>query len=136
MEGALLKRIRADQGVIDVAGTFNEKPAIDFDERKSDDESAFPAAIQSIVSPGKKYSQGGASSKRTSRMRWECFGLTSDDAFNLAQAIIAKAEQAETVGGVRFQEGFLSFERTFPVETVGDRKVFRRVIDMDITATF
>lgn len=198
MEAALLKRTRADSGVIAVAGVFNSEVAIDFDERKSDDASAFPAAIQSLISPGKQYDQDGADATRISRVRWECFGLTSDDAYSLAQAIIAANEPSglaysgdiaftqETpptgdesnigeiwakpstgeifvrVGGgillddkvvvlggsspsiyweptsydVRFGRGFLVFERSFPPETVGDRRIFRRIVDMDITANF
>lgn len=136
MEGALLKRLRADAAVQAVAGVFGGQAAIDFDERKSDDLAAFPAAIQSLISPGKIYDQDGPGGTRTSRLRWECFGLTSDDAYNLAQAIIDSAERAETFGGVRFGRGFLVFERSFPPETVGERSVYRRLIDMDITATF
>lgn len=197
MEAALLKRTRAAAGVIAVAGVFNAEPAIDFDERKSDAESAFPAAIQSLVSPGKQYDQDGPDGTRTSLVRWECFGLTSDDAFALAQAIVAANEPSGMassdlafsqditpsagessvgqtwvkpstgelfirVGGgillggtvivlggfrpsiywteaaydVRFGRGFLKFERNFPPETVGELKIYRRIVDMEITATF
>lgn len=136
MEAALLKRLRGDAGIQAIAGVFNGQAAIDFDERKSDAVTAFPAAIQSLISPGKTYDQDGPDRTRTSRIRWECFGLTSDDAHDLAQAIIAVAEQSGTFEAVRFGRGFLVFERAFPPETVGDQAVFRRLIDMDITATF
>ena len=136
MEAALLKRTRANAGVIAVAGTFNGEPAIDFDERKSDAESAFPAAIQSLISPGKAYDQDGPDGTRQSIIRWECFGLNSDDAFHLAQAIVAANEPKGTVDAVRFGNGFLKFERSFPPETVGELKIYRRIVDMEITATF
>ena len=136
MEAALLKRTRADAGVIAVAGTFNGEPAIDFDERKSDAASAFPAAIQSLISPGKSYDQDGPDGTRQSIIRWECFGLTSDDAYALALAIVAANEPKGTVDAVRFGNGFLKFERRFPFETVGELKIFRRIVDMEITATF
>lgn len=136
MEAALLKRTRANAGVAAIAGTFNGEPAIDFDERKSDAESAFPAAIQTLVSPGKSYDQDGPDGTRQSLIRWECFGLTSDDAFALAQAIIAANEPSGTVDAVRFGRSFLKFERPFPPETVGEVRIFRRIVDMEITATF
>lgn len=135
MEAALLKRTRADTGVAAIAGTFNGEPAIDFDERKSDAEEAFPAAIQSLISPGKSYDQDGPDATRQPLIRWECFGLTSDGAFNLAQAIIAANEPKGMFEGVRFSEGFLRFERSFPSETVGELKLYRRIVDMEITAT-
>lgn len=135
MEGSLLKRTRANSEVASVAGKFNNEPAIDFDERKSDADEAFPAAIQSLISPGKNYDQDGPDGTQIARIRWECFGLTSDDADALAKAIVAANEPKGTFGAVRFGAGFLKFERSFPPETVGERRIFRRIIDMDITAT-
>ncbi|MBD2842706.1 hypothetical protein [Erythrobacter rubeus] len=137
MEDAALARIRAHAGVVQVAGVFNGEPAIDYDERKSDDPSAFPAAIQTMVAGTKNYSQGGPIGSRTSRMRWECFSIgSSDGAKALGDQIIAAMEPPATIGPVRFGHGFLSFERTYPPETVGELRIFRRIIDMDITATY
>ena len=137
MEAELLKRLRSDTGVAAVAGVFNDEPAIDYDERKSNDPQAFPAAIQSVVAGTKDYAQDGPIGSRTWRMRWECFSLDSGDgAAELAAAIIADLEVKATEGDVRFGRGFLSFERTFPPEDVGDLRIFRRIVDMEITATF
>lgn len=135
MEGALIKRLRAAANISAVAGVYNGAPAIDFDERKSNALTAFPAAIQSMISPGKIYSQSHVSKTQVSRIRWECFGVTSDDAFTLAQAIVAELELFATFDGYRFDRGFLKFERSFPPEDVAGQRIFRRLIDMDITAT-
>ena len=136
MEAALLQRLRESAGVIAVAGTFNDEPAIDFDERKSDDSSAFPAAIQSLVAPGPIYDQDGRGGTQQALMRWECMALDPDGAFALAKAIVAELEGSATVAGVRFGRGFLQFERTFPPETVGEQAIYRRIVDLEITANY
>lgn len=136
MEAALLARLREDPDVIAVAGVYNGEPAIDYDERKSNDVAAFPAAIQSLVVGDKNYDQDGADGARTARMRWECFGLDPDAAFFLAQAIVDALEPKGEFGGVRFGRGFLVFERGFPPEEVADLRIFRRIVDLNITATY
>lgn len=136
MDAAVLKRLREDPGVIAVAGTFNDEPAVDYDERKSDAASAFPAAIQTVIAGVKNYDQDGPDGARTWRMRWECIALDPDGAHALGAAIIAALEPVATIDGVRFGRGFLSFERTFPPEDVGDLRMFRRIVDMEITATY
>ena len=136
MEDALLGRLRADAGVQAAAGVYNAAPAIDYNERKSNAEAAFPAAIQSLVVGAKNYDQDGPDRARTFRMRWECMALDPDGAFALGQAIIAALEPASAVGGVRFGRGFLVFERDFPPEDVGELRIFRRIVDMNITATY
>lgn len=137
MDGAVLLRLRADAGVIASAGVFNGEPAIDHDERKSNAATAFPAAIQSVIAGTKNYDQDGPIGTRTWRLRWECMSLDSDDgAKALADAIVAALEPAATFGGVRFGRGFLVFERSFAPEDVEDLTIFRRIVDMDITATY
>lgn len=137
MDGAVLKRLRVNAGVAAAAGTFNGKPAIDHNERKSNAATAFPAAIQTVVAGPKNYNQDGPQRTRTWRLRWETMSLDSDDgAVALGDAIVAALEPADTIGDVRFGRGFLSFERSFPPEDVGDLRIFRRIYDMDITATY
>lgn len=136
MDAALLKRLREAPAVADKSGTYNEEPAIDFDERKSDDASAFPAAIITLIDPGKLYDQDGPSATRQARWRFECMALTPDGAAELAEVIEREIEAAKQVDTVRFHKGFLAFGRSFPPETVGEQRIFRRLIDMDITATY
>ncbi|WP_370189250.1 hypothetical protein [Qipengyuania sp.] len=136
MDAALLKRLREAPAVAAKCGTFNDEPAIDFDERKSDEQSAFPAAIITLIDPGKRYDQDGPSGKRQARWRFECMALTPDGAAELAEAIEGELETEATVATVRFQQGFLAFGRSFPPETVGELRIYRRLIDMDITATY
>jgi len=136
METALLERIRSNAGVASVAGVYAGEPAIDFDERKSNDPIAFPAAIQTVVAGTRAYDQDGLDQTERARMRWECFSIdSSDGAHALAKAIIAAVEPFAAVGVVRFGRGFLSFERSFPPEDVGELRIFRRIVDMDISAT-
>ena len=84
MDAALLKRLREAEAVAAKSGTFNGEPAIDFDERKSDEANAFPAAIVTLIDPGKRYDQDGPSATRQARWRFECMGLTPDGAAELA----------------------------------------------------
>lgn len=136
MEAELLQRLREDARVQATAGAFNGEPAIDFDERKSNDVSAFPAAIQTLVAGVRNYDQDGAIGVRTARVRWECFSIgNGDGAAVLAECIVNALEPEATVGSVRFGRSFLIFERSYPPEDIGDLKVFRRIVDMDITAT-
>ena len=63
-------------------------------------------------------------------------GLTPDGAADLAEAIEQELETSKQVDTVRFHKGFLAFGRSFPPETVGEQRIYRRLIDMDITATY
>ncbi len=136
MDAALLKRLRETAPVAAKSGTYNGEPAIDFDERKSDEASAFPAAIVTLIDPGKRYDQDRPSATRQARWRFECMGLTPDGAAELAEAIEQELETSKQVDTVRFHKGFLAFGRSFPPETVGEQRIYRRLIDMDITATY
>ena len=137
MDGAVLKRLRADAGVQAAAGVYAGKPAIDHNERKSNEKTAFPAAIQTVVAGDKQYDQDRAIGSRTWRLRWECMSLDSDDgAVALSDAIIAALEPADTFAGVRFGRGFLVLERSGGNEDIADLTIFRRIIDLNITATY
>lgn len=135
IETACLKRIRTYQKVIDAAGTFNGQPAIDYDERKSNNISAFPAAIQQLIAPGVRYDQGRRLSTQQPQMRWDVHARSSSSARELAAAIVAAMEQSGTFFEVRFGRGFEIANRPIGPETIGDLKIFRRIVDMDITAT-
>ena len=136
MDAAILKRLRGDAGVQAAAGVYNGKAAIDHQERKSDDESAFPAAIQTVVAAPKRYNQDGAVGAQTWRMRWECFSLDSDDgAVALGDAIVAALEPAGVHDGVRFGAGLNALGRSGGVQEVNNLRIFRRIYDMDISAT-
>jgi len=137
MDAFVLKRLRADAGVIAAAGVFDGDLAIDHTERKSDAESAFPAAIQTVVAGNTKYNQDGAMGTRTWRLRWETFSVGSDEgAVELAHAIVAALQPEGEFEGARFGRGFLVLERSGGAEDVEDQRLFRRIIDMEITATY
>lgn len=137
MDAAVLARLRANPAVGAVAGAFNGEPAIDHNERKSNDPSAFPAAIQTVIAGEKRYNQDGPQRTRSWRLRWECMSLDSDDgAVALGDAIVAALEPEGTFASVRFGRGFLVFERSYPPEDVDDLIIFRRIYDMEITATY
>lgn len=136
MDAAALKRLRESSAIQAVAGVFNGEPAIDFDERKSDEPSAFPAAIQTVIAGVPNYNQDGRQRTETWRMRWECIGLDPDSSKALADAIGTELEPAASVDDVRFGRGFVVFERTASPEDVGDLRMFRRIVDMELTATY
>jgi hypothetical protein len=137
MEQQVLARVRADAGVIAAAGEFGGAPAVDFEERKSNAASAFPAAILTTIAGIKLYDQDGAKGARTWRIRFETFSLgNADGAVALGEAIIAALEPAAVTHGIRFGRGFLALERGGGVEDVGDLRIFRRIVDLNITATY
>lgn len=132
MEEALIARVRADTGIGAVAGSFGGRPAIDLHERKSNERSAFPAAVVSIIAPGRSYGQDGPDPVRLRRVRFECFGLSAGDAILLGRAITEMIEQNARVDGVRFGRGQLLFERSFPPEDIAELRVFRTLYDFRI----
>ena len=136
MDAEALKRLRSSTAVQAVAGVYNDEPAIDYDERKSDAESAFPAAIQTVIAGPRSYDQDGRQGTETWRLRWECIGLDPDTAKALSDAIAATLEPRATIDGVRFGKGFVVFERSASPEDVGDLRMFRRIVDMELTATY
>ena len=136
-EFALRQRLREAQVVADLAGEVGGEAAIDIGERKSNAESAFPAAVQTLVSPGTLYDQDGRGGTRQMLVRYETFGLTADSTALLTDAIATELETkpAAAIGGVRFQRGMVFAERNGGVEALGDLTIHRRILDMEITAT-
>lgn len=136
MRADLVARLRADVGVAAAAGTVGGRPAIDWIERKSDAETAFPAATLQVISPGRQYDQDGPSGLSLPRVRIECFGLSHAAAAALADAILPVTEAAATYGATRFHRGKLLFERDFNPEDLGSNlKVFRNLRDFQIPNT-
>lgn len=137
VEFALRQRLRAAAAVSDLAGTVGGEAAIDIGERKSNEASAFPAAVQTILAPGRIYDQDGTGATRTGLYRFEVFGLSADSTLLLAVAIADELETkpAANVAGVRFQRGYVFAHRNGGVETLGNLTIHRRILDMEITTT-
>lgn len=132
MEEALIARLRAAQAVLLIAGTFKDRPTIDLHERKSDATSAFPAAVVTILTPGRGYDHDGADTLHQRRVRFECFGLSAGSSILLKRALVLELERPALVAGVRFGKSQLKFERSFPPEDVAALRIFRTIIDVEI----
>ncbi len=130
MEEALVSRLRASSGVAAAAGAYKDRPTIDWGERKSDDPSAFPAAVLAVVSPGRNYDQDGAAGLSRPRVRVRCYGTSYAGAKMLARAITNELESPETVGAVRFHRAMLNLEiDNDPEDLPGGPKVFLTHLD-------
>ncbi len=137
MEEALVSRLRADAAVATVAGVFNNRPAIDVGERRSDNPESFQACYIEIISPGRVNDQDGPSGLCLHRIRFECFGRSYLQAKQLAEAITDVVDLPETIDGIRFHRGAqLVLDRSMKPEDLGGGiKVFRRLRDMMIPYT-
>ena len=137
VEFALRQRLRAATAVSDLAGTVGGEAAIDIGERKSNDPTAFPAVVQTIIAPGRIYNQSRPQATRQGLFRYEVFGLNADSTLLLAEAIAdeLEAKPAAPIAGVRFQRGTVFAHRSGGVETLGNQRIHRRILDMEITAT-
>lgn len=137
IEFALRQRLREAAAVSDLAGKVGGEAAIDIGERKSNEPSAFPAAVQTLLDPGRAYDQDGRSGTRQMLVRFETFGLTADSTLLFTEAIAdeLEAKPEATIDGVRFREGFVFAHRNGGVDTLGDLTIHRRILDMEITAT-
>ncbi|WP_370180210.1 hypothetical protein [Alteriqipengyuania sp.] len=136
MEFALRQRLRAAEAVSDLAGTVGGEAAIDIGERKSNNVSAFPAVVQTVVEPGRIYNQSRRQGTRKGLFRYEVFGLNADSTLLLAEAIAdeLEAEPEASIAGVRFQRGIIfAGPRNGGVEALGDLTIHRRILDMEIT---
>ncbi len=130
MEEALIARLRAAAAVIDAAGTYDGRATIDWAERRSNDDSAFPASVMAVVSPGREYDLDGPSGLNRPRVRFRNYGLTYRSAKLLARAIRDELERPAAVGGVRFHRGRLNLEIDYdPEDLPGGPKVFLTHLD-------
>ena len=107
-----------------------DRPAVDWSERKSDDEDAFPAGVLTTVSPGRDYVQGGTDALKEPRIRIELFGLTPLSLKALKAAVVDELESTAQQGATSFSKSRLAFERdTDPEGLPGGLKVFRTILD-------
>lgn len=132
MEEALIARLRASDFVAAATGRVGGRPAVDLHERKSDEPSAFAAAVVTIISPGRTYDQDGADAWQRRRVRFECFGLSAGDSIILKRALVAELEIARVVAGVSFMKSQLQFERSFDPEDLATLRIFRTIADFTI----
>ena len=134
---ALRKRLREARAIADLTGRVGGKPAIDLGERKSNDPGAFSSIVISLIAPGRNYDQDGASATRQALFRFEIFSLSADPGILLKEALAAELQgkPATAIGGVRFAPGFVFGDRPGGVDNIGELRVHRRILDMDITAT-
>ena len=115
-----------------MAGVISGRPAIDLHERKSNEKTAFPASVVTIISRQKDYLQSGADGIQARRVRFECFALSAGSSILLSRSIIGEMECAALVGGVQFAKSQLIFERSFNPEDIGPLRVFRTLIDINV----
>jgi len=136
VEEALLSRLRASAAVIAAAGAYNGRPTIDYGERVSNADAAFPAAVLSIISPGASYDHGGRDGLSQPRLRCKIFGVTPYTAWLLARAITDELETAKTVNGVRFHRARVAGGVDLDPEDIeGGLTVFPRVRDFFLPYT-
>lgn len=135
VEFALRQRLRAAAAVSALAGTVGGEAAIDIGERKINDASAFPAAVQTLIAPGRIYNQSRRQAAQQGLFRYEVFGLNADSTLLLTEAIAdeLETEPAAVIAGVRFHRGFVFAHRNGGVEMLGDLRIHRRILDMEIT---
>lgn len=116
-----------------LSGTLGEafnRPAVDWNERKSNDRSAFPAIVLTTVSPGRDYVQGGTDALKRPRIRAEIFDLTPLSVKATKTAVIEEMETSASQGATQFSKSRLAFERdTDPEDLPGGLKVFRTILD-------
>lgn len=116
-----------------LSGTLGEafnRPAVDWNERKSNDRSAFPAIVLTTVSPGRDYVQGGTDALKQPRIRAEIFDLTPLSVKATKAAVIEEMETNASQGATQFSRSRLAFERdTDPEDLPGGLKVFRTILD-------
>lgn len=132
MEEALLTRLRESAPIIVLVGTFNDRPAIDWGERKD----VLPSIRLQDVAPGRDYDFDGAISLAEPLVQIDCFAASYGAAKLLERAVIEELEQAATVGGIAFQNGFLVSGRAMEPEDLGGGiKVYRQSLDFRLWNT-
>lgn len=135
MEEALVARLRAVAAIVTVAGTFDDRPAIDWGQRQSDEATAFPAAVLKVISSGRDYDQDGASGFQRWRVRVTTFGLSYGTSKLLTRAIRNELEVAATQGSVRFHRAQQQFEIDQDPEDLSKLTVFATVSDFFLPTT-
>lgn len=138
IEFALRQRLRHAVAVAALAGRVGGEAAIDIGERKSNEPSAFPAAVQTVLDAGRLYDQDGPDATRKGLFRFETFALSADTLATFTDAIADELELAppEPINEVLFKRGTVFALRNGGVETLGDLTIHRRILDMQITAKF
>lgn len=139
MEEDLVARLRAAAGIVAATGKLGppivptERPAVDWEERYSDANSAFPALTLQDVSPGRSYTHGGAVDLGNPVIQFDCWGRSAADAKALAAAVIAEMETPTTFGGTDFSTALLVGGGRMPTEDLGSGlKVFRHRLDFQV----
>lgn len=128
MEKALQDRLR--DALSGVLGTVYDRPTVDWNERRSNEQTAFPAIVLTTVSPGREYLQGGADRTSEPRIRAEVFDLSPLRTKRTKAAVIDAFETPTEFGGYNFSRSRLAFERdTDPEDLPGGMKVFRTILD-------
>ncbi|KZY90844.1 hypothetical protein [Erythrobacter sp. HI0074] len=128
MEKDLQDRLRAAHS--DILGEVHGRPAVDWNERKGNERSAFPAIVLTTVSPGREYVQGGTDALKQPRIRAEIFDLTPLSVKAMKRAVIEELESTARQGATQFSRSRLAFERdTDPEDLPGGLKVFRTILD-------
>ena len=128
MERDLQNRLRG--ALSEVLGSVHDRPTVDWNERKSDDRTAFPAIVLTTISPGRDYMQSGADGLKQPRVRAEVFDLTPLSVKATKDAVIEELESPARHGSTQFSRSRLAFERdTDPEDLPGGLKVFRTILD-------
>lgn len=87
---------------------------------------ALPVLVLTMVSPGRDWDHDGPTGEDESRVQFDSYAATVDEANALALAVRAMMEAPATVGETRFEEGFLDNEQDFDEgEQDGGAPLFR-----------
>lgn len=132
MEEALVTRLRAAAAIAALVGTFKGRPAVDWIERPE----VLSAVTLQDIAPGRLYNFDGVRSLEEPVVQIDCWAKTYGAAKLLARAITTELEQAATVGGIAFQNGFLEDSRAMnPEDLASGIKVFRQSLDFRLFFT-
>lgn len=131
MEEALVARLRATSAISTKTATFGGRAAIDWVSRP--DRSGLPAVTLQGVDSGAIYSHGNQTDLENKRVQIDCWASTYGAARLLARAIITELETSETIGGIRFDTGFLVADRDMMAEDLdGGVRVYRVSLDFSL----
>ena len=122
MEEALLARIKADSAIAAIIGTKAY-----WNDRKDTD--GLPCVVLTKVTPGRRYTHGGADDLFDCAVQMDCLGSLPRNVWALKRALIAAIEPAATVSGVSFGQSFLQAERDMPPTDLPDGRVYRVSLD-------
>lgn len=126
MEEQLITDLRADAGIIAIAATYNNRPAVDWIGRP--DMAGLPAIVLQRISTDRLYSHEGPVTLTGARVQVDCFATTYTAATALYRAVQNKFE----AGGTGWRAFLLSRRDFAPEDAPGGERIFRAQGDFNI----